>query len=193
MLQLSRHIQKSSNLPTSPFLFHQPTTSSSHESTTKAPDSYPAFTKRSLTAPQAAIKPEFTGEHHSTPFNHNGSSLVTLLIQRDGTRAPDLIFSYLDITEIVSLTRVSKALSTVYTDSIPHYLNINARLSHFVSDPKRLSTCSWNERRSDSGQHSLPVLLSCLLERFEPWCHFRERTGSTHNLRLPSPSQRRLS
>lgn len=92
--------------------------------------------QRSLTSPPVVVKREFLEEHHSPPINQNGSSLVTLLTQKHRTRASDLIFSYLDITDIIALTRVSKSLSTLYVDSIKAHWDINARLSRFVSDSK---------------------------------------------------------
>ncbi|KAI5195366.1 hypothetical protein AUEXF2481DRAFT_83967 [Aureobasidium subglaciale EXF-2481] len=79
--------------------------------------------------------------------SQNESSLVTLLTDRNAhPRVSDLVRSYLDITDIVALTRVCQSLSSLYTDSLPHDWNINSRLARFVSDPNAFRRLLGNNR-----------------------------------------------
>ncbi|THX27531.1 hypothetical protein D6D12_05446 [Aureobasidium pullulans] len=72
-------------------------------------------------------------------YDQNGSSLISLLIERD-RYAPifDNIYDHLGIADIVALTRVSKALSTLYTDYVSLHWNVDKHLARFVANPKAL-------------------------------------------------------
>lgn len=94
--------------------------------------------KASTILPSTIIKREFdeSAEHTARGINSNGSSLATLLTQRDRYPcASDLIFDYLNVTDVIALTRVCKALSTVYSDSVSRDWDINSRLGRFITDP----------------------------------------------------------
>ncbi|KAI5271969.1 hypothetical protein E4T47_04784 [Aureobasidium subglaciale] len=89
-------------------------------------------------------------------YSQNGSSLVTLLTDRHThPRVSGLLRSYLDITDIVALTRVCRSLSSLYTDSLPHDWDINSRLVRFVSDPNAFRRVLGNNRALIVG--SIPV------------------------------------
>ncbi|KAG9678942.1 hypothetical protein KCU99_g1897, partial [Aureobasidium melanogenum] len=84
------------------------------------------------------VKREFdeSAEPTAREINSNGSSLATLLTQRDRYPcASDLIFDYLGITGVIALTRVCKSLSTVYSDSVSRDWDINSRLGRFITEP----------------------------------------------------------
>ncbi|TIA36902.1 hypothetical protein D6C79_08200 [Aureobasidium pullulans] len=99
--------------------------------------------KRSPTdhAPPARIKQEDDEpvEQIDRSYDQNGSSLISLLIERD-RYAPifDNIYDHLGIADIVALTRVSKALSTLYTDFLSLHWNVDKHLARFVANPKAL-------------------------------------------------------
>lgn len=92
-------------------------------------------------APAARIKQEDDEpvEQIDRSYDQNGSSLISLLIERD-RYGPifDNIFDHLGIADIVALTRVSKALSTLYTDYVSLHWNVDKHLARFVADPKAL-------------------------------------------------------
>ncbi|THW54517.1 hypothetical protein D6D25_03608 [Aureobasidium pullulans] len=98
--------------------------------------------KRSPTdhAPAARIKQEDNEpvEQIDRSYDQNGSSLISLLIERD-RYAPmtDRIMGYLGVVDILALTGTSKSLSNLYNDSLPRYWDIDQRLSRFVSDPTK--------------------------------------------------------
>lgn len=93
--------------------------------------------KRSSSSPSTAVKRESLGEHSVRTNNQNGSWLVTLLTHRDEhPRVSDLLLDYLDFTDIISLTQVSKALSTIYPDLLLQQWDINAWVGRHVSDAK---------------------------------------------------------
>lgn len=84
------------------------------------------------------VKREFdeSAEPTAREINSNGSSLATLLTQRDRYPcASDLIFDYLGITDVIALTRVCKSLSNVYSDSVSRDWDINSRLGRFIAEP----------------------------------------------------------
>jgi len=99
--------------------------------------------KRSPTdhAPAARIKQEDDEpvEQINRSHDQNCSSLISLLIERD-RYVPifDNIYDHLGIADIVALTRVSKALSTLYTDYVSLHWNVDKHLARFVADPKAL-------------------------------------------------------
>lgn len=98
--------------------------------------------KRSPTdhAPAARIKQEDNEpvEQIDRSYDQNGSSLISLLIERD-RYAPmtDRIMGHLGVVDILALTGTSKSLSNLYNDSLPRYWDIDQRLSRFVSDPTK--------------------------------------------------------
>ena len=98
--------------------------------------------KRSPTdhAPAARIKQEDHEpvEQIDRSYDQNGSSLISLLIERD-RYAPmtDRIMGYLGVVDILALTGTSKSLSNLYNDSLPRYWDIDQCLSRFVSDPTK--------------------------------------------------------
>lgn len=99
--------------------------------------------KRSPTdhAPASRIKQEDDEpvEQINRSYDQNCSSLISLLIERD-RYVPifDNIYDHLGIADIVALTRVSKALSTLYTDYVSLHWNVDKHLARFVADRKAL-------------------------------------------------------
>ncbi|THY11630.1 hypothetical protein D6D00_10577 [Aureobasidium pullulans] len=99
--------------------------------------------KRSPTdhAPASRIKQEDDEpvEQINRSYDQNCSSLISLLIERDRyVPILDNIYDHLGIADIVALTRVSKALSTLYTDYVSLHWNVDKHLARFVADPKAL-------------------------------------------------------
>lgn len=82
--------------------------------------------KRSPTdhAPAARIKQEDNEpvEQIDRSYDQNGSSLISLLIERD-SYAPmtDRIMGYLGVVDILASTGTSKSLSNLYNDLLPRY------------------------------------------------------------------------